>query len=175
MEAITTFPEFREKLMLAISYSLQFGRIPQALYPRMAEDRNIHLYCPYFRIQEVLDMATKNPKKNRSNFGDVEFVNFKFDKDTKAQFQAWFETKGNTVIEAIFNTLQADNKMSVSYDNQNDCFIGSMTGKDGSLNPKKCLTIRSSEWFKAMAACAYVHTIIFDGEIWNVEDSTDMV
>lgn len=175
MKPITSFEEFRHEFMMAISYSLQFGRIPQALYPRMNPDGTINSYYPYARIQRVLDMAQKKPAKKRTPFGNIEFVNFKFNKEQKAQFEAWFATKGNTVLQAVFETLQGEHKMSVSYDADNECFIGSMTGKEDSLNKDLCLTIRSAEWFRAMAACAYVHTVIFSGESWEVEVTTDLV
>lgn len=120
-------------------------------------------------------MATKNPGKKRTPFGNVEFINFKFDKETKAKFDEWYNSKGNTVLQAIFETLQADNKLSVSYDVDNECFIGAMTGKDDSLNKHKCITIRSAEWMRAMAAVAFIHTVLFDGEIWTVSGETDLV
>jgi len=120
-------------------------------------------------------MATKRPAKNRTPFGNIEFVNFKLDKEQRAQFDNWFSSKGNTVIQAIFEMLQAEHKLSVRYDQTNNCFIGSMTGKEDSLNKNRCLTLRSADWFRALAACAYVHTIIFNGEIWDVEEVSDMV
>lgn len=175
MERITTFTEFRTRFLDAIGYSLQFGRFPHSLYPRYNQDGNIHLYYPYARIQEVFDMAAKKGSKNRTPFGNVEFINFKFDRETKEKFEQWYASKGNTVIQGIFETIQAEYKLSVSYDSQNECFIASMTGKEDSLNPNKCIVIRSSEWMRALAGVAFVNIVLFDGEIWEASGETDML
>lgn len=172
---ITTFAEFRGKFLQAIAYSLQFGRIPQAFYPRHNWDGTFNSYYPYARIQEVFDMANKKPSRKNSFQRDIEFINFKFDAATKARFDDWYNTKGNTVLQAIFETLQAENKMSISWDDSSDCFIASMTGKPESLNKGKCITIRSAEWMRALSAVAFIHIVLFDGEIWEVSGETDLV
>lgn len=120
-------------------------------------------------------MAQKKPGKKRTPFGNVAFINYKFDKETKARFDTWYNSKGDTVLQAIFETLQGEHKISVSWDADNECFIGSMTGKEDSLNPNKCITIRSAEWMRAMAAVAFIHTVVFDGEIWDASEETDIV
>jgi len=61
------------------------------------------------------------------------------------------------------------------WDDEKECYTAAMTGKEESLNYGKCLTIKSDDWAKALAACAFVHTIVFSAEIWDVDDSTDMV
>lgn len=120
-------------------------------------------------------MANKKPNSKRTPFGNVEFINYKFDKETKQQFETWYSSKGETVLKAIFETLQGDYKMSISYDEANECFIASMTGKETSLNKDKCIVIRSAEWMRALSACAFVNIVLFDGEIWDASGETDMV
>lgn len=120
-------------------------------------------------------MATKKRRGLQSTLGELTFINYKFDAETKTAFEKWFAAKEPLFTNAIFDTLRGEYKLSLSWDEDKECVIAAMTGKDESLNPKKCLTIRSADWVKAIAACAYVHTVVFSGEIWDVDTSTDMV
>jgi len=130
---------------------------------------------PYWQLQKVLDMpAVKKGRKNKFA-NDMEFINYKLDAETRRAFDDWYNSKGNTVVQAIFETLQADNKLSLSYDPDNECYIAAMTGRPESLNPGKCMTLRSADWMKALAAVSYVHTVVFDGEIWEVSGESDLV
>lgn len=127
------------------------------------------------QLERLFFMASKKRKALSKNFSNMEFVNYKFDAETKASFETWYETKSRPFVDAIFETLQAECKLSLSWDDEKECVIAAMTGKEDSLNPGKCLTLRSADWIKAIAACAYVHTIVFSGEIWEVDTSTDML
>lgn len=116
----------------------------------------------------------KKAKKSRFS-SNIEFVNYRMDSETKVVFDAWYTDKKNPFVQAVFETLQNEYKLSLSWDDERECFTAAMTGKEESLNPGKCLTIKSADWAKALAACVYVHTIVFAGEIWEVDTSTDMV
>jgi len=175
MPPITTLEEFRRKYNETRFMLLYYFPIPQKLVRNPLNPHSLNLIHPWSLMQEILDMATKKPGKKRTPFGNVEFVNYKLDAETKARFDTWFNSKGSTVVDAIFETLQGEHKLSVSWDDANECFIASMTGKEDSLNKNKCITIRSAEWFRAQACCAFIHTVIFEGEIWDVSAETDMV
>ena len=120
-------------------------------------------------------MATPKKKRSASFSNQIEFINYKFNQETKAAFEAWYSAKGNTFLQAVYDTLGNSYKLSLSWDSSNDCFIAAMTGREDSLNPHSCITLRSTDWVKALAALAYVHTVVFDGEIWEVQGDTDMV
>ena len=153
----------------------QFGTNPLKLATRPSFPQDFITYYPYAALRTLFDMANKKQSRKPAFVSNITFINYRMDKPTKDQFNAWFSTKGNTVVDAIFETLQADHKLSISWDPDNEVFIAAMTGKETSLNAGKCLTMRSGEWFKAMAALAYIHTVVYAGEIWDVEQETDMV
>lgn len=167
--------EFREDFLYLWGKINQCGGNPCRPYnPNRGELNSTSIWW-YPALRTLFEMASKKKKPTQYNGRNVEFVNYKFDKPTKEAFDAWFAAKGNSAINAVFETLQSEHKLSLSYDTESEVFIAAMTGKEDSLNPGKCLTLRSTEWFKAMAACAYVHTVIFSGEVWEIEAGTDVL
>jgi len=120
-------------------------------------------------------MASPKRKKTSKFQNNITFVQYKMDKETQKKFNAWYTESGDALLSAVYETLQNENKLSLSWSEDHECFIASMTGKEDSLNSGRCLVMRSKEWYKALAACAYVHIVIFDGEIWDVSDETDLV
>lgn len=119
------------------------------------------------------------PAKKRGNAKNtsfnVEFVNFKLNPAEKKDFETWHSEKGNAMLKALHETLEGDYKLSLSYDANNECFIAAMTGRDESLNPNRCITMRSTDWQKALFSLAYINAVIFKYGVWDFESDTDMV
>jgi len=175
METVTPHYSFKYRF-LALQEAIDFNGVRSRLskYPNWLLDENPKL--PYKRrLEEILTMPAKKSSKKSSNFAPLTFINFKFDRETKTAFATWYASKEHLYISALEETIKAENKLSVSWDDEKECYTAAMTGKEDSLNYGKCLTLKSDDWAKALAACAYVHTVVFAGEIWEVDDSTDMV
>jgi len=175
MSADTQNTDFKHRFAL-LYHNIQFNGIRSrgTRYPHWLCDPN-----PKFnyksQLEELLDMPAKKSNKKQNIFEPMTFVNYKFDKETKAAFSTWYNSKEALYISALEETVKGQNKLSVSWDDEKECYTAAMTGKKDSLNPNMCVTVKSDDWAKALAACAYIHTVIFAGEIWEVDDSTDMV
>lgn len=167
--------EFTSDFLYVIGKLRQYGGNPLQLHTIDIRPGVTRLVQPYTILRTFFEMAEKKPSRKAVNFRDMTFINFKMTADMKADFDAWYAAKGNGFINAVWETLQSSHKLGLSWDNENDCFIASMTGKEDSMNPSKCLTMRSKDWIKALAACAYVHTVIYSAEVWDDSNTTDLV
>lgn len=167
--------EFISEYLYRTGWMLQFGRNPCKTYTRVRPNGNLGSFRPFHFMESLFDMAAKKRGSKQSRFGNVAFVSYKMDAETKKEFDAWYLSKGNTMIGALQETLEAENKISLSYDDDGECYIASMTGKETSLNAGKCLVLRSADWQRALFALAYVHTVVFDGETWDASTESDMV
>lgn len=161
--------------MAVLGYMAQFGPNPLKIVYRERDNGTICGFIPWHAMEVFFDMANPRKSKNRTPFGNITFVSYKMDKETQKKFNAWFEASGNTLIDAVVETLQGDYRIGLSWDTDHDCFTASLTGRDESLNPSKCITMRSKDWHKALGAVVYVHTVVFDGEIWDASEESDLV
>lgn len=167
--------EFREIMWTALLRVMELNENPLKLTIVNNSKNEVVLKYPYSILEQVFHMA--NPKNSRkpTTFTPVEFVQVSLDKSQKAQFNKWFAETGNGIFDAILEVIQGDHKLGLTWDPDNEVFIASMTGKETSLNPHKCITMRSDNWFKALACVAYIHIELFNGEMWDVQEDGNVV
>lgn len=112
-------------------------------------------------------MAGKQNKK-AGNWGEMEFINVALTEQQKDEFKVWSKSKGETIADDIGQAMVNDYRLSCNWDDNNQCFIATLTGKeDQDFNAKKALSARSDDWFEAMALVLYKHIVIFDGRKWT--------
>lgn len=110
-------------------------------------------------------------KKTASGKTKVEwkgYVNFSLNDSDKRKAE---EYRGNPdwLDTAASHVCEEDYKLSVSYDNYNDCIVASLYCKRaGSPNAGYCLTARASHWYEAIFRVLYVHYVALD-EDWNAQ------
>lgn len=127
------------------------------------------------RVQRTLDNIQEfiMPKKaksgsNGNGFPMTEFVHYKLNAQEKKDFVAWKSKHADNLETFMVDMMQKGYKMSVSFDDTNDCWIGSATCKDeGSGNHNKCLTSRSDAWYDALLMNVFKTTELCNDMLWD--------
>jgi len=167
--------DFLTKYLSALARVRQNYDRPLHLYPSGTSMYRLQLQYPYQLIEEVFEMA--NPKKgSKPQYNrDIQFINYNMDKKQRETFNEWFIDKGTTLILLVQECIEGMYKFSLSYDPDKSVYIGALTGREDSANPYKCLVIRSADWQKALFALAWVHTQVFTGGVWTVDELDNLV
>lgn len=109
--------------------------------------------------------------KIKQNYG-VEFVNITVSTADKNKFDAWVGTQTVELAEIMTHIITSGYKLSVSLDQNNDCYICALTGtEDQRWNSKKCMTSRADSIEEAIWLAAYKHLVICDGGDWGESNS----
>lgn len=117
---------------------------------------------------------TKKPPR-ATTLPTITFMNYNMDKREKGLFNDWLAEAGNKAILAVKETVEDEYKFSLSYDPDKECYIASLTGREDSLNPGRCLVVRSADWERAFFALAYIHIVTFSGEVWDLDVADNLV
>lgn len=108
----------------------------------------------------------KNARKT-SSWQDIVFVNIPLNVQDKEHFRLWYEKNGASFTGELANLCGSGYKQSCRLDEDNDCFIASITCLNpSSPNFNKCLTARSSDFWEAWALIVYKHLEMVDDEVW---------
>lgn len=167
--------EFAIRFLDVLGKVAQHGTNPLKLYPTGTTEYRLKLQYPMQLVERLFDMASKKQAQRYGDLPAITFMNYNMDKREKEDFNKWLNTSGNDVINAVRETLEASYKFSLSYDPEKEVFLASLTGKPDSLNPGRCLTVRSADWQRAYFALAFIHMKVFDGEIWNLDATDNLV
>lgn len=110
-----------------------------------------HHLSPYNIAEERCVM----PKKQQT-WQQVVFFNAPMDKSDKKKFEEWTKLPQNEFHERVGNEVVLGWKVSISWDDDNECYIGAMTQRnEGHINYNTCITSRSDVMWEAIALCAY--------------------
>lgn len=94
-------------------------------------------------IGEILMAGKGKSQWSGNNFPKIDFVNHKLTVEQKEEFNAWLSAKSFDSDLEIADVLQRGWKLSLSFDNANDVFIGSATQKrQGDANENICVSSR---------------------------------
>lgn len=109
--------------------------------------------------------------KLKQNYG-VEFVNITVSTADKAQFDSWVGSQNVELTEIMTHIISSGYKLSVSLDQNNDCYICALTGtEDQRWNAKKCMTSRADSIEEAIWLAAYKHVVICGAGDWGESNS----
>jgi|SRR5664279_1210551 len=127
----------------------------------------VFLYA--YRLER--DNMPKTNQKQASAYG-VTFVTINLTEADQKKFAGWI----SGIVEewpTLFSQLIADGyKVGVTWDDNNACFIASLTGKvEGEVNYNKCIVARSSEWHEALQLLHYKHLIVCAAGDWTKHQS----
>ena len=136
------------------------------LYEREAYACRIALrYIQQIGEGEFIPMAKR--KSTTANFG-VDFINVEMTDKHEADFTEWWSQAFPKLGELTAELCSDGNKIGVSFDGDNECFIVSVTCKDeGSDNHNRCFTSRSDEWTEALGIALYKWDVIFKRSTWE--------
>lgn len=119
-----------------------------------------------FRRADDLMPKKTNDKKQAQRI-EFEFVRGDMTAEQKAAAKVWIEKNGNDFETFLGDVLGSDYKLSLSYDDYNDTFVSSLTGKAGNKhNEGKILTGRGRTWYLALMSTLYKHYEIFQQGAW---------
>lgn len=119
--------------------------------------------------QEILKMARK---KSQQTFEPVTFVRFELTAEDKKAYAKWAETMRNNVDDLVTEVLQANHKISWSFNGQTDSFITSVTGKqEDCINASRCYTSHAKDYFTSLMVALYKYHVIWKRGVWEEVDS----
>lgn len=118
---------------------------------------------------KVLKMAGKS-KGNVSQWVKPVFVNMTLNEEQKKIFTTWYKSEGERLSDFLGQVMVDDYKVSVNWDDNNQCFIASFTGKeDQRFNSNMVLSSRSDDWYEAIGLNLYKHLILCKSGKWDGE------
>lgn len=98
----------------------------------------------------------------------VEFVNINLSKAEKTQFKSWYSENQATLPELLTRFIAAGYKLSIKWDNENDCFIATSTCSDETMeNGGKALSSRSDDWLEAIALNLFKTDVLSENGVWE--------
>lgn len=113
--------------------------------------------------RESLEMA----KSRNGTFAQVEFVVIDWQEKHEAMFDDWQRKHANDWHMKITDMLADQYKFGLTWDDNNACYIVSVTCRDEkATNAGLCFTARSDDWTEAMQIAVFKHYEI-SGEDWT--------
>lgn len=127
------------------------------------------------KTEQIMASKGKKPQKG-SNFAEITFVQYRLNAQEKKDFAEWKEKSADRLEDLLVMSIEKGYKMSVSWDEAHDCFIGSMTCKDEeSPNYNMCMTSRDSQWYSALLMNVYKTDVLCDEGLWaDLGDNTEL-
>jgi len=155
----------------AIDYpvTLNFKGHPTAFYVRLInqllDDKQ----------EKIMAKQGKSPR-NGGAFAEISFVQYRLNAQEKKDFSEWKEKEAARLEDLLVMSIEKGYKMSVSWDETHQCFIGSMTCKEeSSPNHNMCMTSRDSQWYSALLMNVYKTNVLCDGGLWSdLGDNTEL-
>jgi len=93
------------------------------------------------------------------------FINIRMTEDLKERFFAWYDENANQVFALMIDMQAAGLKLTMSYDDENSCFIVTVTGALLADYPDRyCVTSRSGEQMQALALAEWKHFELARGD-----------
>lgn len=111
--------------------------------------------------------ANNKPQTQAQNWSKIEFVNRNLLTEEADNFKKWEKSISSESGTLISQVMLDEYKLSITYDDNNECFIATLTGKDDQRNnPNKALSARSDDWYEAIMLALYKHLVLFSGNKW---------
>lgn len=115
--------------------------------------------------------SKKRNSKSTSKNNQYSFVNVSLSQADKDAVEAWALENEPDFPIVIDDLLYGNYKLSLSWDDYNDCYTASLTCRsETDVNTGLILTGRSSTAFQALAVVLYKHVVYFDSGEWEREN-----
>lgn len=148
-----------------------FYRFDYATGKRVPTPQTLLLFN--IKMEQKLMAKRGNSRRNsRSENNMPEFVNYQLNEEEKREFDAWKGGASKQFDDLMESFLADFHKLSVSWDDYNQCFIATATCKDEeSDNFNRCLTGRSDTWGEAILVLWFKMTVIFNSGEWKGQET----
>jgi len=120
---------------------------------------------------ENIIMAKSNEKSSGiQNWADIEFVNITLVEEDKTAFELFVKAPPEPITDLIGQAMVNKYKLSIGWDDTNQCYIASMTGKkDAKFNAGRSMSARSDDWYESMCLLMFKHYKLANGKTWEGE------
>lgn len=104
--------------------------------------------------------------KPNNSFGNT-FVSVELSNDQDKQFDSWYEDNLPDMQEWVTNVLNDGYKLSVSYHDDSDMVIVTLSGKpEQRVNGRCSMTTWGRDFFEGVMLACYKHFVVCDGGTW---------
>jgi len=121
-------------------------------------------------------MAGKKRGGNgKAPFASIDFVQYSLTSEDKQNFLAW-QTKNTKLLDTlVIELLQTNHKIGLSFNDQTDSFVCSVTGKqEECINASKCFTSHAKDYGTALWVALFKHHVVWDRGVWeSLDDAAD--
>lgn len=109
-------------------------------------------------------MARKS-QENGTAWGDIQFAKWSWTKENDDGYESWLREKAPDFAEAVTWLVDAEYKVSISWDTQSEAYKCSATGT-GRKNPNEgiCITSWAESADDAVLITIYKIDVIFEGK-----------
>ena len=110
----------------------------------------------------------RNKNSKKQAFGAVEFIRFELTADDKKALTKWVEREKDNFDMLVDEVVMSGHKMTLSFNEQNDSHICSVTGKpDDCINASRCYTSHGKTYLMAMWVALYKFHVIWKRGVWE--------
>jgi len=114
-------------------------------------------------VPEVLPSVGKYYVDPKAPWGG--FINIRVDDSQAAEFEKWWPDYRQEVWRSFDDLLGAGMKVSFAYDEENECYICSFTGKGWEASTSRwCMTTRAGTLDESLALAMFKHFVLADGD-----------
>lgn len=100
------------------------------------------------------------------------FINTNLTPGEREHFTMWCDEMQDDMVELLVKVLLDGYKISARFDNENECWIVSLTGTDQAVFNDKCsLTSRHSTFEQAVLLTIYKNSVIAQNGKWRVDNA----
>lgn len=118
--------------------------------------------------EEEYGMAKSNGENTA--FGNFKFASVTLTSDDKASYETWAAKIGTNLLSEVAELVSEGWKTSITWDNDNDCFIASLTCRaEKHKNENVVVVSRSDDMLEALALGIYKITVLFKGKALPTE------
>jgi hypothetical protein len=109
----------------------------------------------------------------QTGWGQTKFISMRIGGKHKDGFNDFMSRKDTEIALDIAEFMSQGHKISITWDNNNLCWIVSATCKiEGNVNYDCCMTSRSSEWYEALCMNVYKHKVMCASGSWEAQQET---
>lgn len=124
-------------------------------------------------FEEIFEMANKKKSARKNSFGEFTFYTLNLSQEQRDLFEQML-SKPDTLMSSVAGCIENGFKLSLSYDDYNECFTASLTCRDeSSPNNQKIVTARHNTWDRALLLVAFKVDIVLGYAAWKQQSDDE--
>lgn len=113
----------------------------------------------------------RSKKKSKGEYSPVEFIRYNLTAEDKKALEVFAKKPPQPIEDLMKDCLQANHKVSYSYNETNDNYIVSVTGKPEECdNASKCFTSYAKDPVTALWVAMYKYHVVWERGVWESLD-----